>query len=130
MWLKSKGRSAERAAGCGAGKCYSFFLVSLRPVAQSEFEFPVRRAAQMCDIDFAHRLCWEIAAETDAQKTEELAALLHAVMKENQDEARTRMAFFAQKYGPCPGWTETNSRGKTNRVVSAAGKSEKATRTP
>ena len=34
----------------------------------------------------------------DSEKDEELLSLLQAVIKENQEEVRIRMAFLAQKY--------------------------------
>ena len=53
----------------------------------------------MYDIEFVRTLCREIAAEKDEQKANELASLLQAVINENQEEIRVRMAFLAKKYG-------------------------------
>ena len=38
-------------------------------------------------------------AKDDAEKELELVSLLQAVIKENQEEVRIRMAFLANKYG-------------------------------
>jgi hypothetical protein len=50
------------------------------------------------DTDLVRRLCREIAAEQDPQKTDELVSLLHAMIKDDQDEVRTRLSFLAQRY--------------------------------
>jgi hypothetical protein len=52
----------------------------------------------MYDTDLVRWLCGEIAAEQDPQKTLELASLLHAMIKDDQDEVRTRLSFLAQRY--------------------------------
>ena len=52
----------------------------------------------MYDTDLVRRLCGEIAAEQDPQKTGELVSLLHAMIKDDQDEVRTRLSFLAQRY--------------------------------
>jgi hypothetical protein len=44
------------------------------------------------------QLCGEIAAEKDPERTEQLLGLLQAVLKEDAEEIRTRMAFLAKKY--------------------------------
>jgi len=44
------------------------------------------------------QLCAEIVAEKDTERTEELICLLQAVVKENTEEIRTRMAVLAKKY--------------------------------
>ena len=44
------------------------------------------------------QLCGDIAAETDPQKVQDLISLLQAVVRENQEEIRVRMAFLARKY--------------------------------
>jgi hypothetical protein len=43
-------------------------------------------------------LCREIAYESDPVKVEELISLLQAVVKDDQEEVRIRMAFLAKKY--------------------------------
>ena len=43
-------------------------------------------------------LCKTITREKDAQKSAELLALLQAVMREDQEEIRVRMAFLAKNY--------------------------------
>jgi hypothetical protein len=49
--------------------------------------------------DLVRRLCQEIVNEKDPEKYKDLISLLQAVIKDNQDEIRIRMAFLAKKYG-------------------------------
>jgi hypothetical protein len=44
------------------------------------------------------QLCADIAAEKDSQKVQDLLSLLQAVVREDQEEVRTRMAFLAKNY--------------------------------
>jgi hypothetical protein len=44
------------------------------------------------------QLCRDILNEKDSQKTEELISVLHAVIRDDQEEIRVRMAFLAKKY--------------------------------
>jgi hypothetical protein len=48
--------------------------------------------------DLIRTLCRDIAAENDLQKAEELLSLLQAVIKDDHEEVRVRMAFLAKKY--------------------------------
>jgi hypothetical protein len=50
------------------------------------------------DTDLVRQLCREIAEEQDPKKTGELVSLLHAMIKDDQDEVRTRLSFLAQRY--------------------------------
>jgi hypothetical protein len=50
------------------------------------------------NIALVRQLCADIAAEKDPARVSELADLLHAVVKEDQEEIRLRMAFLAKKY--------------------------------
>jgi hypothetical protein len=52
----------------------------------------------MYSTDFVRWLCREISAEGDPRKVEDLISLLHAVIKDDHEEVRTRMAFLAKKY--------------------------------
>ena len=52
----------------------------------------------MYDTDLVRQLCREIAEEQDPKKTGELVSLLHAMIKDDQDEVRTRLSFLAQRY--------------------------------
>lgn len=52
----------------------------------------------MYEVDLVRQLCGEIAAEKDPEKVEDLLCLLQAVIRENQLEVRTRMAFLARRY--------------------------------
>jgi hypothetical protein len=52
----------------------------------------------MYDTDLVRRLCREIAAEQDPKRTGELVSLLHAMIKDDQDEVRVRLSFLAQRY--------------------------------
>jgi hypothetical protein len=44
------------------------------------------------------QICAEAAAEKDPERVEQLIALLQAVVKEDLEEIRVRMAFLAKKY--------------------------------
>jgi hypothetical protein len=48
--------------------------------------------------DLVRNLCRTITREKDTQKSGELLALLRAVMREDQEEIRVRMAFLAKNY--------------------------------
>ncbi len=52
----------------------------------------------MYNTDLVRRLCADIAAEKDSRKVQDLVSLLRAVLKEDQEEIRIRMAFLAKKY--------------------------------
>ena len=49
-------------------------------------------------LDLIRSLCGDIAHEKDPQKTEQLLALLHAIIKDDQEEVRTRVKFLARRY--------------------------------
>jgi hypothetical protein len=44
------------------------------------------------------QLCADILAEKDPIRVDELVALMQAVIREDQEEIRVRMAFLAKKY--------------------------------
>ncbi len=44
------------------------------------------------------RLCAEISAEQDPEKMDEMLSLLQALVQDDLDEIRTRMAFLRKKY--------------------------------
>jgi hypothetical protein len=50
------------------------------------------------NVDLVRQLCREISEGEDPQKSAELLSLLQAVVKEDQEEIRIRMAFLAKKY--------------------------------
>ena len=52
----------------------------------------------MYNIALVRQLCADIAAEKDAVRLSELADLLNAVVKEDQEEIRMRIAFLKKKY--------------------------------
>jgi hypothetical protein len=52
----------------------------------------------MYNIDLLRQLCRDIANEKDPQKEQDLVSILQAVIKEDQEEIRVRMAFLAKKY--------------------------------
>ena len=52
----------------------------------------------MYDPDLIRTLCREISVERDPGKTEELLSLLRAVIKEDLEDARARLAYIRQKY--------------------------------
>jgi hypothetical protein len=47
-------------------------------------------------------LCRRIVAEKDPQKADDLLSLLQAVIRDDQEEIRTRLAFLAKKYPIAP----------------------------
>ena len=54
----------------------------------------------MFDPDLVRKLCQEVVRETDPEKTADLLTLLHAVIKDDQEEVRLRAMFLIRKYGP------------------------------
>ena len=52
----------------------------------------------MYNTDLMRQLCREIIAEKDPHRVEELITLLRAVIRDDQEEIRTRMAFLAKEY--------------------------------
>jgi hypothetical protein len=69
-------------------------LYSLQPEAIGNWVL----GAVMYNVDLVRNLCKTITREKNAQKSVELLALLRAIMREDQDEVRVRMAFLAQNY--------------------------------
>ena len=52
----------------------------------------------MYSVALVRQLCADLAAEQDPARVSELAELLKAVVKEDHEEIRVRMAFLAKKY--------------------------------
>jgi hypothetical protein len=52
----------------------------------------------MYNVDLVRNLCKTITREKNTQKSAELLALLRAVMREDQEETRVRMAFLTKNY--------------------------------
>lgn len=52
----------------------------------------------MYDIALIRRLCAEIRGEQNSERAHDLIALLRAVIKDDQEEMRMRLAFLASKY--------------------------------
>jgi hypothetical protein len=50
------------------------------------------------DIELIRRLCAEIRAEQNSEREHDLIALLQAVIKDDQEEMRMRLAFLTSKY--------------------------------
>ena len=57
-----------------------------------------KKTAFVYNTSLVQTLCREIADQTDPVKVEELISLLQAVVKDDQEEVRIRMAFLAKKY--------------------------------
>jgi hypothetical protein len=57
-----------------------------------------REARIVYDVSLVQKLCREISSENDRQKLEELLSLLQAVIKDDQEEIRVRLAFLARKF--------------------------------
>ena len=54
--------------------------------------------ARVYNAELVRELCSQISAEKDAAKQLELVAFLRAVLKEDQEEIRTRIIFLARMY--------------------------------
>lgn len=52
----------------------------------------------MYNFDLVRQPCREISVEKDPQKSHDLISLLQAVIRDDQEEMRLRMAFLAKKY--------------------------------
>jgi hypothetical protein len=52
----------------------------------------------MYNSDLVRKLCGDILNEKDPGRVQELISLLQAVIKEDQEEIRIRMAFLTKKY--------------------------------
>ena len=52
----------------------------------------------MYNVDLLRQLCRDIANEEDPQREQDLVSVLQAVIREDQEEIRVRMAFLAKKY--------------------------------
>jgi hypothetical protein len=50
------------------------------------------------NVNIVRQLCAEIARQKDSQRVQELLSLLHAIIREDQEEIGIRMAFLAKKY--------------------------------
>ena len=61
----------------------------------------------MYDVNFVRQICRDINSEGDPVKTSNLIALLDAVLKEDVEEVRLRMAYLAKKYGIVESSSET-----------------------
>jgi hypothetical protein len=71
-------------------------LYSLQPEAY--WKLGCFRGRVMYNVDLVRNLCKTRTREKDARKSSELLALLRAVMREDQEEIRVRMAFLAKNY--------------------------------
>ena len=52
----------------------------------------------MYNSELVRKLCGDIVNEKDPGRVQDLISLLQAVIKEDQEEIRIRMAFLAKKY--------------------------------
>ncbi len=52
----------------------------------------------MYSTDLVRQICGEIVNEKDPEKAQHLISLLQAVIKDDQEDIRIRMAFLAKKY--------------------------------
>jgi hypothetical protein len=50
------------------------------------------------NVDLLRQLCRDITNERDSEKEQDLVSVLRAVIREDQEEIRVRMAFLAKKY--------------------------------
>ena len=52
----------------------------------------------MYNTDLVRQICADITAEKDSERVQDLLSLLHAVLNDDQEEIRIRIAFLAKKY--------------------------------
>ena len=52
----------------------------------------------MYNVDLLRQLCRDVASEKNPEKEQDLVSVLRAVIREDQEEIRVRMAFLAKKY--------------------------------
>lgn len=52
----------------------------------------------MYSADLVRQICGEVVNEKDPEKAQDLMSLLQAVIKDDQEDIRIRMAFLAKKY--------------------------------
>lgn len=50
------------------------------------------------DADLIRRLCAEIREEKDPDRAQDLISVVQAVLKDDQEEIRVRLAFLSSKY--------------------------------
>jgi hypothetical protein len=50
------------------------------------------------NVDLVRQLCQDVSNEGDPDKAQDLLALLRAIIRDDQEEIRVRMAFLAKKY--------------------------------
>jgi len=60
--------------------------------------FCLERSRFVYNADLVRQLCSDIVAEEDPDRVEDLISLLQAVVRDDQEEVRTRMAFLVKKY--------------------------------
>lgn len=63
----------------------------------------------MYNAELVRSLCHDVTVEKDPVKVHELIELLKAVLKDDQEEVRLRMAFIAKRYS-----TDMNSPDPTD----------------
>jgi hypothetical protein len=56
------------------------------------------RTSFVYNVDLLRQLCRDIVNEKDPEKEQDLVSVLRAVIKEDQEEIRVRIAFLAKKY--------------------------------
>ena len=52
----------------------------------------------MFDVGLVQRICRKITIENDAGKIEQLVDLLQTIIRDNQEEIRTKAVFLIKKY--------------------------------
>ncbi|MGH9682282.1 MAG: hypothetical protein ACRD4S_01530 [Candidatus Acidiferrales bacterium] len=62
----------------------------------------------MYDVGLLQRLCLKISAEKDPKTIDELLTLLEAIIKDDQEELRVKLAFLAKKYANAFSESEAN----------------------
>lgn len=61
------------------------------------------RGGVVYDEEMIRRLCAEAANETDPEKSEELIALLRAVLRDNVEEVKLRASYLARRQAATSG---------------------------
>lgn len=76
-----------------ANTLFTVFLVSLHVR-----DYEVGGASHLYNPELVRQLCREIAAERDLERVLDLISFLQAVVREDQEEIRVRLAFLAKHY--------------------------------
>lgn len=89
------------------------FLYSTRLVVCQKI---LARGRFVYNIDLVRRLCQDISDEKDPHRLADLASLLQAVIKEDQEEIRLRIGFLAKVYPRFAEYEASNNLSQSNQA--------------